>query len=320
MPTCSPSVPWPPHDEPPLAALAEAVDAAFRHLTPADPAHLLRVAPGIDGAAVTLGLRPLTPGEHPVDALLGFTAPRQWSAVGTVTTACAGPVDGPVGQQRPVRLTFLLGRTGEPASVLAPIGRPAEAGPHRPSPATGRLVDACARALGRRTPPPQAGPGAWFEAVWLDRVVARALLEPGRAWAWADVAELHPLAESGPVPKADLLRRRTQRSSGGWEALRRRVAAGRGGSLATSLTPRWAAWFDEGSFARFAQAEAAPVDLLLDDLAALLGDELAIEVRAALAFPPPPAASGGGAGAPIAPAGEASPYDLASTSHLGEEP
>ncbi|MCU1455083.1 MAG: hypothetical protein JWN46_3229 [Acidimicrobiales bacterium] len=273
----------------PLSDLAEVFDERFADLGPADPAHLLRVEPDPDGAGLTLGLLPLTIGEHPGDALLGFTAPPGWSAIGTTAIAQVIDVNDARRTRTPQRLTFLLERCGRCTTLLSPIGSPPTARSRLPGPPTGWLVDACARALERPTPPPATGPGGWIEAVWLDHMIALALLEPARRWVWGDAASLHPLAGSGRTPSPATLRRRTRHEHDrGWEAQRRSMAAGHGLPI-LPITAERAGWFDEGSFARFAQQLAGPMHEVLVDLAALLPTGVVNQVHEALVGPAAPA-------------------------------
>ncbi|HEY4377388.1 MAG TPA: hypothetical protein VGM93_09525, partial [Acidimicrobiales bacterium] len=216
--------------------LAATLDAAFIDLEPGEPAQIVRVIER-PGDPVEIGLLPVPPGEHPADLLLGFTAPPEWAAVGIVAIgrasrasrgsragAQAGAGD-PGPEARPVRLTYLAPRYGEPTSLTSPIGAPGRPVPGSGAP-EGWLADVLCRVLDRPTPAPGEGPTRWLESRWLDALLEASAGAPARRWSWSLVADLHPLSEPGPTPSPATLRLRMSRfaAQAGWPAIRRAVA------------------------------------------------------------------------------------------------
>ncbi|MCU1354283.1 MAG: hypothetical protein JWM05_3492 [Acidimicrobiales bacterium] len=291
-----------------LRHIAELIDHAFADLAPGEPAHIVRVGHDPDDhGRVTLAVLPLLDGEHPADLLRLWTAPPSWTAVGVVSTARSHEVrEAAAGPKRPVRLTMLLDRRGRAQCLLTPVGRASAAEHVLAEPPVGPLPDVLARVMRAPTPPPTDGPAAWLEAAWLDQVFARAAADPGRSWTWRGLVQLHPLVDPGEAPTPAAVRARVERAGapGGWERLRVQLASG-SRPAPPPCTAELAAWFDEGSFARFALHAAVPVDLVVDDLGALVAGPLAASIRQALGSLQaarrrrrPRQPTGGGAGAP----------------------
>lgn len=282
-------MPHPTCSRPPAALAPDELDHLVDHLlgrhlphaAPIPVPALVRARPTPDG--VDLALRPLPEGVHPVDLLLGHVVPRRWAAAGLVAPAAARPVDGAEGPHLVVAV--LVGRDGTVAhrgcdhtgaDVL-----PADAPP------TGRLVDLLRRALGLPTAPPGVAPGALWEAVWLDAVVAAAAAG-GTPTLGPDLAD----ALSATTAPGD---------HRGWDHLRglasgRRAPAGAtDAALATALRdlvePADAAWMDDGCFSRWVLGALPDPAQLLDAVDALLPPGRAEAVRRALgrdrAGPPP---------------------------------
>ena len=136
--------------------------------------------PGRDD--VELSIRPLL-GDHPLDDVVGFTAPKEWWAFPAspcavapprcpVTPAATGPeADGPT----PLRMVHLQPRqAGRSVTLLDLDGLHEAPGPGQ----SGRMVDAADRVLGRRTAPPQVSARLLAEVVWVDRLL-RLVIEDG---------------------------------------------------------------------------------------------------------------------------------------------
>lgn len=230
-------------------------------------------------AGIDLALRPLPAHVHPADALLGHVVPGLWSVAGIIAPATARTLDGGSGAMAPraISVSVLIGRNG----TVATCARDRHEGRTLAldEVPTGRLVDLLQRALGRPTPPPDAGPCQLWQALWLDAVVAGAAgAEHGGALAPELAAALSDTASpEGPA---------------GWAHLRGLAcapdaAAGRtDAALATALTtlvePAHAAWMDDGCFARWVLSALPSPEDLLDAVDALLPPARARAVRHAL--------------------------------------
>ncbi len=251
--------------------------------------------------SVDLGLLPLDPGEAAIDRLIGATAPHEWDALGFVTDgtawACTDDGDPIAGEERRVRLAVLTDRTGAVASRVHTLDDAVEppdievAADEQP---TGWVVDVCQRALGLPTAPAAQGVGAWLDVVWLDALLAAVCATPARPWAWADLAALHPLQPSVPVPSPSTLRADARRAvaATSWSRLRALVASGDGtlpasvGSPDGSFTVELAQWLDDGAFARHLIRRYPPIRALLGALDQLLPTQQVTAVRDALIDPP----------------------------------
>jgi hypothetical protein len=276
-----------------LSALARLIDDSSLDLAPPDPPRLVRVTGRrAHPSQAEVALLPLAAGQHPTDLLLGFTAPRGWAAVGVISTAHQHATDRPHASAVPVRLTFLLDRSGCSVTLLTPL-EPASAkmGARREltSHPEGQLADVCHRVLGLATPPPAEHPAEWLTRRWLDRILTEAVARPGRPGTWAEAVALHPLVGPGAPPTPAGLAQLTSGalSNLGWDGLR--LLAARGADEQAPLVgPEVAAWMDAGCFARWLLAAELPEHLLLGELGALLPPVVVEAIGSAIRPPPLP--------------------------------
>lgn len=241
-----------------------------------------------------IALLPLDGVEHPTDVLVGYTAPPEWRAVGIVSSAEQHAAMDVAASAMPVRMTFLVERAGRSIALLTPSGpadddrrgRRAVAGV-----AEGELVDVCRRVLGLPTSPPSRQPDAWLTLRWLDRLLVQAVAAPRRVGTWASAAALHPLVGPNATPSPPQVAELTATVSDafGWEQLRQLAAEGAGGP-SPAIEPALAAWMDAGCFARWLLGAELPVELLIEELEALLRPTVLEAVRSALpsSSPSPP--------------------------------
>jgi hypothetical protein len=272
-----------------LRSLASTIDDAFSYLGAEDPAQLLRVVTRPDAVDdIELGVLPLQPQVHPAEAMAGFTAPDTWSAIGVVAAARSAELTGTSFAARderaagPVRLTFLLSRSGRSATLLTPIGAPrAKRRVLCESPA-GVVADACRLVLGLSTAEPTEGPEVWLTARWLDRLLTTAVDRPGAIRTWEAAARRHPLVSdrTPPTPEAVVALVQHAASEFDWERLRRLAA--RDAGTAPGISPGLASWMDAGCFARHLLAAELPIDLLMTELDALVPAPVMTAVRQAL--------------------------------------
>lgn len=212
-------------------------------------------APGADGA-VDLGLREVD--EHPVDALVGTVAPEEWDVVGCSQLGWAHRLDdrGRVAQPRAhrVRITSLVSRSGaEIALVRHEGGDDAE---EMPAGTAGRVPDVLRRCLGLPTPPPQVPVACFFAALWCTAIAEAAGAGRGRILDWTGAERLHPAYRPG----RPLARSAAEQARGiGWDGVRWQLVEGRW--RLPGLEAELAAWFDDGSFARWIEPWADPTAL-----------------------------------------------------------
>lgn len=141
---------------------------------------------------------------------------------------------------------------------------------------TGRVPDACRRALGLPTDPPPATMSEFVTDTWLHLITRVAAADPGMGWARA--VELHPAIALGgarasnaspPTPGALAQRARALGLGLDWERFRV-VTIAAGGSPVIDLSAAEIEWMDAGMFARWALDELPDRRLVLDLLAALV--------------------------------------------------
>jgi hypothetical protein len=241
-------------------------------------------------------------GDHPLDMLMGFTAPVQWRAIGLRSRARAydlgspnepgGPpgATGTGGQPEPAIVTVLVDRTGAGSGLL----RRGALTTRLPGMPEGVVGDACRRALGLPTPPPPASTVELWLRVWLDRVVEAAAFtdDPDRLASWPAVAALHPAAParrpSAPLSAAppdgagfgdpEAVAETTHVLSSAWPWSRLRHDPDVVDTARPPLPRAAARWMDDGMFARWVLADFADLGMLVRSVRALLGDPVADEV------------------------------------------
>lgn len=251
-----------------------------------------------DPTALLLGQRVLPAGDHPLDHLLGFTAPPEWMGLGVICFGWTGaepsgedvpasfcdrpsPHPAPSGPaagcaRRRVRVVTLLERTGNQASTTA-----LDDGAVSDEPAQGTVSDALHRCLGLPTPAPPASTAEFFAVLWL-----QGLLSAPRGIAWTYAAAQHPafawLRALGRRPGCDdlITAGRAMAETLDWPTLRASAAAQ---AEATLVAPQVAAWMDDGMFARWILGSHPPLPALLDALELTLAPAFLGRVRRTLA-------------------------------------
>ncbi len=249
-----------------LASVAKAVDLML-----VESGRALAVGVIDHGDELELATRPLD--GHPVEELIGFTAPDAWCGFGVAATGSCLPLPGDgcaeplIPARTPVRLVHLVGRTEASHSLVSTES--GEVLEPSPSGVVGLVDDVCRRVLGLCTTPPDGTPAALWARLWLEAVVA-VPPAPG-APEWSAVAALHPAVqqvrradpELALIAAGDLeLAGRVMAETWSWEELRLRCAAG--GPSTISVSPAQAAWMDEGMFSRMVLSGFAELRDLLE--------------------------------------------------------
>src|SRR4051794_2705590 len=239
-----------------------------------DGPHIIRITrDGLTEDGIDVGLRLIDDiddiDDSVVSALIGFTAPAEWLAIGVSTGANAYPLDdGPEAPRRRARLVHLVTRRGAAASVVRLAGEEARVliGSAHDGTVVGRVDDVCRRALGIPTAA-AAGTLEFSALMWLDALVASGT--QGAPATWADVAAKHPavrvFVESEPdlVPEASASLARLGLLSAaihGWSELRSECVAGRW--PVDGVSPEVARWLDDGAFSRWVMGTLPPLDQL----------------------------------------------------------
>ncbi len=247
-----------------------------------DDPDLLPIAVGVGHPGrddVELSIRPLL-GDHPLDDVVGFTAPKEWWAFGLAVCGRATPLPGHPGRDgpeldgpTPLRMVHLQPRRGRSVTLLDLDGLHEAPGPGQ----SGRMVDACHRVLGRRTAPPQVSARLLAEVVWVDRLL-RLVIEDGCTRPDpATIRRLHPRARDASgdhrVPSRGGLDELAHLGdevawSPRWSAWRKGLASG--DRTVLGVAPDVAAWMDDGMFERWIHGELPPMSGLVDDLGLLV--------------------------------------------------
>ena len=252
-----------------LCAIAEVlVELAKRHVDPVSCA--VRVLRPADVDEADVDVRFLTVPGDPVDALLGFLAPEEWTAIGVL----AADDDGRV-------TVHLVDRGGR-------FARAARTGPDGPlevtsgrAPVASLVDDVCRRALRLPAARPSGSTAVLLTAQWLDRVAAH--LTDGGAATWPAVASLHPVLACHPEAGCDITPHELWAAARqvaailSWEDLR--VMSGGSDEDDCGLGPARVGWMDDGMFARWTLECFPDIDALLDVVDSLSPPSVAVAVR-----------------------------------------
>lgn len=250
-----------------LARAAQAFDLITTERGWGEPPLLLGTRGGVDPAdGAELAVRPLD--GRPGQALLGFSAPMGWTAIGVSSEGWAGPYQGEVtgysavaapGARRRVRAIVLIDRDG----TMAGCARWRDGGIVDEAPTDGFVIDCLRRALGLRTPPPTTTTDTLFAALWLEGIVAGGR-RGCQTMTWRQVAHLHPavqlLVQNGQEVPVDLVK--TARAFGracDWTMVRHQLI--RGWKLGVEASV--AVWMDTGMLSRWMVEQMPPVAELL---------------------------------------------------------
>jgi hypothetical protein len=211
-----------------LRALDDEMGADF-----SQPARVLMFE--ADDAGVTFGIKELAAGQHPLEELLGFVAPDEWCALGTV---CHGWASAEL-TARPsqaadrfrIRSVHVVSRDGSEIGGFRRDG----ASLALQETVIGMVPDALRRCLGLSTPAADFPAAELNAADWLDAIAddPAAILTPPRPYADWDQARWEVITRAREVP---------------------------------NLSPTLATWMDAGIFARWI---AATYPRTTDHLAAI---------------------------------------------------
>ena len=210
-------------------------------------------------------------GRHPLELLLGNRAPDTWEAVavvasGTVMARGRCSDAAPRAGSRVAAVSVTARRGPEISLVVDERCRPVAAA----TVGEGLVPDAARRFLGLASPPAEEPVTVWWAVDWL-RDVAELLASGTERYGLADLVAAHPAVARDELPEgtSSLVRFLVERGWDhaqltGWEGVRTSLAAGllSDGSVPAEL----AAWFDAGSFSRYALAVRPWPGELLDVL------------------------------------------------------
>jgi hypothetical protein len=276
-----------------LARLAAALDDAAEQEGWDRPPLLVRVTEWpADGPSegFDLGVRPIDDGASVVEALAGFTAPSDWSAIGVVTEGNARHLANR-DERRRVRCVHLVDRTGASGSTLRLQGDDVSVltdnDGHRPS---GRIDDACRRALGLPTAPPEHSSAELWAIVWLERLLEhRGCSPPSMRFPWHEAAGLHPavalVVADDPTCAAEAAKELGRLGEvlaqvHSWPVLR--VACAAGDWPVEGVPADVAEWLDDGAFSRWVLGELPSLEQLAAAACDVVPPSVARRLRAVL--------------------------------------
>ncbi|MBV9040279.1 MAG: hypothetical protein JOZ68_04720 [Acidimicrobiia bacterium] len=224
--------------------------------------HLLLRLTSVDADGGDLGTKPID--GHPLDTLLGFTAPAEWQASGVSAEGWAASMDSAVrpsqskGRMR-VRTTTLVARSGAVASGVRMAGGELE----QMGEGVGMVLDALKRALGLETAPPDVPFAGWVARMQLLYIIGEGPREHRRV-PWCQL-------------RSSLERHKELADEGSWETLR--GLAAKRDNIVADLTPDIAAWMDEGMFSRWVIGGMPSYDHLLEETRRACTPEAFTQVR-----------------------------------------
>jgi hypothetical protein len=232
-----------------LATLAVAVDNAAEARGWNEGHILVKVEAAPPPDDIELGMKDID--GHPLDTLLGFTAPPEWQAIGV---CCEGWMAPMASGKRPseskgrmrMRTTALVSRaSGEVVSGVRKAGEDFELMPGEAP--IGMVPDALRRALGLPTPAPEVPIAHWVAVMLFGLIVGDG--GPHRRVGWS---QLRHHLDTYEVLGRD----------GTWALLRK--LAGKRSDLNLDLAPDVAAWMDDGMFARWVLGGLPSYDAMLN--------------------------------------------------------
>lgn len=228
---------------------------------------------------------------EPRDALLGFTAPSEIWALGTIGSGWVAPLESADdlargrARQRPsahpdacrMRMISITTRDGLTVGRLTIAdGRQHEQITDRPDDDVGVVAESVRRALGLPTAPPSFPPRELFLSIWLNDVVSLATdqLAVGTRLTWNQVAGQHPavrmLRHAGHRTSATELvsSARALDRVASWDQVRDQCAER--AWLAGIVEPHIARWMDTGMLARWLTSAFPPLTEMLSQATRLL--------------------------------------------------
>ncbi|MEY2453049.1 MAG: hypothetical protein QOD92_2623 [Acidimicrobiaceae bacterium] len=277
-----------------LPRLATALDEAAEQEGWGQPPLLVRItewsAAKAPSEGFDLGVRPIDDGSSVVEALAGFTAPAEWSAIGVVTEGNARHLVQR-DERRRVRCVHLVDRTGASGGTLRLQGEDATilsgGDEHKPS---GRIDDACRRALGLPTAPPAHTSTELWAIVWLERLLEhRGCAPSSMRFPWREAAGLHPaialVVAEDPTSAGEAAQQLGRLGEvlaqvHSWPVLRMACAAG--DWPVDGVPAAVAAWLDDGAFSRWVLGELPRLDQLAAAACEVVPPSVARRVRAVL--------------------------------------
>jgi len=205
--------------------------------------------------------------ERPEDAIVGFTLPADYGAIGVFAPSVVATP--PERLHRHGALALAVTRSGQSVSLLATPDDILDT--REPQ---GWLLDACERAVGMATDPAMVPSLAFPIALWLDRLMIEVLRAPAiDPVTWDDAVELCPVPRrwqsSDPVELGTTLGS-TSRS---WAAMR--ASAANGNPSPAAISAAQAAWMDDAMFARWCMGSFPDLANLRSDVEFLAPDAVA---------------------------------------------
>ena len=225
--------------------------------------HFLVNVVGVDAEGVDVGFKDME--GHPLNTLLGFTAPAEWLALGVCAEGWAASLDAGCrpskakGRMR-MRSTILVTRDGYVASGMRLAGEEFKL---MPGEGYGTILDALKRALRVPTAPPEVPFEGWVARMLLMLIIGD---EP-RGHRRVPWCQLRPSLE----------RYKELADEGSWETLR--GVAGKRAGMFADLTPEDASWMDEGMFSRWVIGGMPSYDHLLENARQASTPEAFTQVR-----------------------------------------
>src|SRR3954454_12065609 len=211
--------------------------------------HFLVNIVGADEEGADIGFKDIE--GHPLDSLMGFTAPAEWLALGVCAEGWAASLDAGCrpskakGRMR-MRSTTLVTCHGAVASGMRLAGEEFKL-MHEEG--YGTILDGLKRAMGVPTAPPEVPFEGWVARMLLALIIGDAPRDHRRV-RWC---QLRPSLE----------KYKGLADEGTWETFR--AIAAKRKNVVADLTPEDAAWMDEGMFYRWVIGGMPSYEHLLEE-------------------------------------------------------
>ena len=231
-----------------LEALVRTIDAGAEERG-WNEGHFLVNVVGADAEGCDVGFKDID--GHPLNHLLGLTAPAEWLALGVCAEGWAASLEAECrpskakGRMR-MRSTVLVARHGAVASGMRLAGDEFKL---MPSEGCGTILDSLKRSMGVPTAPPDVPFEGWVARMLLMLIIGD---EPRghRRVPWCQL-------------RSSLERYKELAGEGSWETLR--GVAGKRAGIIADLTPEDAKWMDEGMFSRWVIGGLPSYEHLLEE-------------------------------------------------------
>lgn len=210
---------------------------------------------------------------YPEHALIGFDLPAEFDSIAVIAPAVIAVGREPC--HREGALALVMTRDGDDATRIIYNDGTTRRATHP----QGWILDACLRSVGLATHPAQASPVELGLALWMDRLMSALLRSP--VLTWTEAVALCPVPTRWRSNDPAQLGATLATTTPTWRAMRRCSSAGEPAPF--HVARAWAAWMDDGMYARWCLGTLPDVEVLRADVEFLASPVVAERVAQAVA-------------------------------------